>query len=228
MNQTSIFGFEEDTYVDMLPLYMKTPLMVKYLRSWGTIMVDTVKAISSFWNDLNIDRIDAGIDADRDVVTKLGLAFGFPREFGFTHYDLEAHEWVENTVWLKDHHLIRLVRTKVWGVGFDGTRESLIRNISTTLGSSSGESTGLKIIIANHPEYEASVRAQIIYDDRASWDDVDTLLWNSGLYLNPTLGIEYSLEALHSRALIYDSGSGKYDDEKVYDGGRGTATSEEE
>ena len=190
-------------YVDMLPLYLKRNLLKQHLTNYGDIYVTFEQQILDFWIHLDPAKIKAdGYNVKySSVLTQIGMWFGYAREFGVGGTSVE----------LLDHHLERLIRTKLWSIGYDGTREVLESNIKKIFG------TEMKLVIQTVQESHADVNVLLIRSSSLIWDAVDDLLWDNGYYINASVGISYNLDAITDNTIIYDTGT-TYDGTQEYDG----------
>jgi len=190
-------------YVDKLPLYLKRNLLKQYLTSYGNIYVTFENQILDFWRHLDPARIKADNYDPKysTVLTQIGMWFGYAREFGVDGL----------SVMLEDHHLERLIRTKLWSIGYDGTREVLESNVKRIFG------TEMKLVIQTVQSDHAFVNVLLIRSSSLIWDSVDDLLWSNEYYINASVGISYELTAITDDTLIYDTGA-EYDSELKYDG----------
>ena len=217
MADYSKYDIDITKYQALLPDYLRTPgsMIMNQLRLMYDIINNYKDDQISIWEHFSIDKLQsdyllwsaanpAGLDVDwqyTDLVEKLCGTYDVIREHPIGI--------------LRNSHMLRLLKVKVMGVGFDGTREKLEAILISLFGTLSSVKYLVQTRnVADH----ASANVFIIRSvDDASFDATDELLFEGGYYFLTILGITFSYAVIESDALVYDYTN--YDDGKKYDEG---------
>lgn len=176
---------------------------MQYLTKFGEATIQLRDELVEFWKCLDPTEIKKTNYNPKHskMLDEIGRWFGFSREFGVG----------DDSVTLQDKHLQRLISTKLWGTGYDGSRESLQAGISLALGNE------FQLLMQTDQTTPATVNViLVIRTTEGNWDSIDDKLFTAGYYLNPSLGIKYNLEVVDDTTMKYDVVD-LYDSDKHYD-----------
>lgn len=239
MADFSKYDIDIQKYYDKLPSYLQTPggIATGQIRLMYDIMNDYKNNMVDLWSRFDINLllneylvwylnkitpiIDGGegltygvnfTDADwkyTDLTEKLCKTYDIIREHPVELDPIENPG--EGTV-LRNSHMLRLLKIKTSGVGFDGTKEKLeeiLGNIFTG---------NIKYIIQTRNQEHAAANVVLIKPSNdLSFDDTDSALFAGGYYFLELLGITLTFLVVNSDSLVYDYTN--YDDDKKYDQG---------
>jgi len=220
MADFSKYDLDLQKYYDKLPSYIQTPggLATGQIRLLFDIMNDYKNNMVDLWSKFNINTLlneylvwylnkinnseVYGIDftdADwkyTDLVEKLCKSYDIIREHP-VELDPIGNPGV-GTI-LRNSHMLRLLKVKVSGVGFDGTKEKLeeiLGNIFTG---------NLRYIVQTVNQEHAEANIWLIKPSTdLSFDDTDSALFESAYYFLELLGITLNFDVINTDTLVYD------------------------
>lgn len=233
MENFSLYEKTLKQYQSKLPDYLQTPgsIIMNQIRLYYDIMETYKTTIKNMWSHFNVELLldeyyewrilnPSADDSEwkyTDLIEKLCKTYDIIREHPV---ELDPIENQGVGTVLKNSHMLRLLKIKVMGVGFDGSREKL-EEIYNTLFPTGGTITFIFQTLhkdsANNPLHAT---ARIIVSKPSSillFDDVDVALFNGGYYFPNLLGITIEPYIITSTTLFYDLTN--YDDDKKYDNG---------
>ena len=202
-------------YVNKYPDYLRTPgsHVLNQVQLFYDIFQNFQEEIFEMWNHMSIDYMysqyllwrnqnPSASDSEwpyTDMLEKLCRSFDITRE----------HPVGE----LNNIHMLRLLKVKISGVGFDGTKESL-----NTIITSLFQGSTITFIGQTDNEKHASAKVYVVKNPTdILFDEIDELLFEGGYYFLEILGITYEFDVLESGVLIYDINN--YDNGNKYDQG---------
>lgn len=223
-----------EKYIDLLPLYLKSdPKLKAWLSFLGEIIDNYDSVVTMFLKLLSQEATPVLVghkyisqDPQYTQVEKYGFRealriisswFGFSREFTVIPRDQEDSPFI---ITLSDRGMERIIRTKLWRLGFDGSRRTNLENITRIFGSSQS----LQISLYNNISHQPATANMLLLASSEEVFDLgteeglgeDAILWQNGYYNNEVLGINYLYNAVNINTLVYDAST--YDEEKIYDG----------
>lgn len=208
------YDYNIDKYIQMLPSYLqnKGSLIYNEIRLAYDILNNYKNIWVDIWKHLDLDYMENQY-FDWKLANPLLPDSDWPYnkllEMLCKTYDINREHPVGV---LNNRHLIRLLKVKLMGIGFDGTRKKLMAVIDSVFGN-----TGISIIPITSMNQPATATIYLIRPDNPVYfDDTDQALFEAGYYFLPILGIAYSFITVDSDALIYDYE--EYDKNKKYDG----------
>jgi hypothetical protein len=204
-----------NTYIDKYPDYLKTPgsIVLNQIQLLYDIFGEFQEQIFDMWQHTSIDFLfseylfwksnpsntDDNLWKYNDMLEKLCKTFDITREHPVGQ--------------LTNRHMLRLLKIKISGVGFDGTKESLNRIVQSLF-----QNTTITFLGQTDNTKHASANVYVIKNpDDTGFDATDTLLFEGGYYFLELLGITYDFDVINSNSLIYDIND--YDNGNKYDEG---------
>lgn len=223
-----------DKYIELLPLYLKSDQKLKsWLRFLGEIIDNYESVVTMILKLLSQGATPVLVGykyieqhpeyksiekyAFKEALRFISSWFGFSREFTVMPRDQEDSPFV---ITLSDRAMERIIRTKLWRLGFDGSRRTNLENIKRIFGSSQS----LQISLYNNLDHQPATANMLLLASSEEVFDLgddsgpgeDAILWQNGYYNNEVLGINYIYNAVNIKTLVYDASS--YDEDKIYDG----------
>ncbi len=105
---------------------------------------------------------------------------------------------------LLNSHMLRLLKIRTMGVGFNGTKEKL-EEILESVFPSSGTVKFLVQTVTNGIDHATANVYLIRSTSDTSIDDIDILLFENGYYFLNLMGITLNFDVLNEDTLVYDS-----------------------
>jgi len=177
----------------------------QFVNLWRALSIDKLLLEYFIWKDnpLNINDEDWPYT---DLVEKICKSYDITREHPINS---DADDVLKNS------HMLRLLKIKTMGVGFDGSKEKL-EEILETLFPSDGAQRYVVKTLTTGVDHAAAVVYLIKAADDSKFDATDVELFEGGYYFLKLLGITLTFEFRNRDALLYDNTG--YDTNK-YDGG---------
>jgi len=203
MADYSRYDIDIAKYQALLPDYLQTPgsMIMNQLRLMYDIINNYKDVQVDIWEHFSIDKLQAdylGWKNNNPAVDDVNWKYTELVENLCGTYDIIREHPVGT---LLNNHMLRLLKTKIMGVGFDGTREKL-ENILISL---FGKTSSVQYLVQTRNTEHASANVFIIKSvDDLSFDATDTLLFEGGYYFLGLLGITFIYEVINSDALVYD------------------------
>lgn len=218
MSNYNKYLFDLNKYQNKLPSYLQTPgsIIMNTIRLYYDIMDGYQNTIiNNLWRQLNIDYL---LNEYNSWSQKNPSADD--SEFPYTNiieklcilYEINREHPVDGGTVLKNSHMLRLLKIKILGIGFDGSREKLEELLSNIVFG-----TGLSFFVkTKHTDHATADVYLIRSSSQSNFDSTDEALFNEGYYFLELLGITLNFDTIEKDDLIYDTTI--YDTSK-YDGG---------
>lgn len=195
-----------ENYQGKLPYYLQTPgsTIMNQIQLYYDIMKEYKNSMVDLWRHFDLQETlseyllwkQANPSADdsewkyTDLVEKLCKTYDIIRE--------------HPVGLLLNSHMLRLLKVKTMGVGFDGTKEKL-EEILEAVFPSSGTITFLAQTVTNGSDH-ATANIYIIKSlSDTSFDATDEALFEGGYYFLKPLGITLNFDFINESTLVYDS-----------------------
>lgn len=197
-----------ETYQGKLPTYLQTPgsIIMNQIQLFYDIMEGYKQVvIENLWQNLNIDFLlseyfswrDKNPTADddldweyTDLVEKICKTYDVIRE--------------HPVGLLRSSHMLRLLKIKSMGVGFDGTKEKL-EEILEAVFPADGSIKFVTQTITNETDHATAKVYLIKAGGYTNFDTLDEDLFEGGYYFLKLLGIKFVFEIINEASLVYDS-----------------------
>lgn len=199
-------------FTDTLPDYLQTPgsYVMNTTRLYHDIMDNYKDIFVDLWKNLDLNHLESnyGLWVQRRTIEK-GAPYDFREDDQLWKYNQFLETLCKTYDIIREHpvgilsnrHMIRLLKVKIMGVNFDGTREKL----DEILNSLFGQTSKIRFLTQTRNEAHASANVFLIVSGSdTSFDAIDTDLFENGYYFLPILGIVYDYRVVSSDALIYD------------------------
>lgn len=220
MSDYSKYDLSLEKYQGKLPNYLQTPgsIIMNQIQLYYDIMNLYKETLVDIWKHFDIDTLlteyfvwrehNPTLDDSEwkytDLVEKICKTYDIIRE----------HPVGKGTI-LRNSHMLRLLKIKVMGVGFDGTREKLDLILNTLFPSGSNVEFAIKT--TTEEGIHATANVYMIKATGALVDDIDVALFNEGYYFLKLLGITLNFTTVSTDTLVYDNTV--YDTVNEYDNG---------
>lgn len=216
MGDYSRYDIDIKKYKRLIPSYLQTPgsNIMNQLELMYDIMNNYKEHIVSIWERFDIDFLQSDYQTWKaanpaledsewkytDLVEKICKTYDIIRE--------------HPVGLLTNKHMLRLLKVKIMGVGFDGSREKLEQILESLF----GELSSVKYLVQTKNNEHASANVyMIVSTNDTSFDQTDTDLFEGGYYFLEILGIACTYNVIPSDTLVYDYTN--YDDGNKYDEG---------
>lgn len=207
-----------DKYQNKLPSYLQTPgsIIMNTIRLYYDIMDGYRNTIiNNVWKQLDINYLLNEYNSWR-----LANSLADDSDFPYTDfieklcrlYEINREHPVDGGTVLRNSHMLRLLKTKISGIGFDGSREKLEELLENVV---AGTNISYFVKTRNNSHAEADVYL-VKSTSSSNFDSVDEALFNEGYYFLELLGITLNFDTVEKDRLVYDTTV--YDTSK-YDGG---------
>ena len=216
MADYSRYDIDIDKYHKLIPDYLRTPgsIIMNQIQLFYDIINNYKGHMIDIWEHFSIDKLQSDY-----ILWKTANPASDDIEWRYTDlveklcktYDIIREHPVGI---LSNKHMLRLLKIKIMGVGFDGTREKL----EEILNSLFGELSSVKYLVQTRNSEHASANVFIVKSlNDISFDITDESLFEGGYYFLELLGITLFYTVIQSDTLVYDYTN--YDDGKKYDEG---------
>lgn len=210
MRDFSKYDYKLKDYEELFPDYLQSPgsYTMHLTRLKYDLMNNFKNVIIDFWSKLDSNNLEEDYiiwrrnnpDLDENLWPYAEMTSNICKTYGIRR----EHE----VGLLTFKHMLRLLKVKKAGVGFDGTRESLnnllkellpgITFVASTLTSLKGDPS------VGHVPATADVHLIRPENDSTFFDDIDERLFEGGFYFLNILGINFRFEIRDSTDLLYD------------------------
>lgn len=116
---------------------------------------------------------------------------------------------------LRNSHMIRLLKVKIMGVGFDGSREKLDDILNSLFDERSNIQYLTMTVNSSHAEADIVL---IKSKNTSAFDEIDDALFTGGYYFLDLLGVKFNYSVEDIDSLVYDYTD--YDDKLVVGDGK--------
>lgn len=216
MADYSRYDIDIDKYHKLIPDYLRTPgsTIMNQIQMFYDIINNYKDHMIDIWEHFSIDRLQNDY-----VIWSIANPALDDSEWKYTDlvekicktYDVIREHPVGI---LTNKHMLRLLKIKIMGVGFDGTREKL----EEILNSLFDESSSVKYLLQTRNTEHASANVVLVTPSNVDiFDAIDEDLFEGGYYFLELLGIQFTYSVITSDTLVYDYTN--YDDGKKYDEG---------
>ena len=195
-----------ENYQSKLPYYLQTPgsIIMNQIRLFYDIINEYKNVVVDLWTHFDIDILlssyflwrenNPGEDDSEwkytDMVEKLCKTYDIIRE--------------HPVGLLKNSHMLRLLKIRIMGVGFDGTKEKL-EEILEAVFPSNGSISFLTQTDTTGTKHATAKVYLIKAGGYTNYDITDEVLFENGYYFLKLLGITLTFEAINEASLVYDS-----------------------
>lgn len=216
MADYSRYDIDINDFIRCFPDYLQTPgsYAMNVTQLFYDIMNSYKNTFVDLWDHLSIDNLEKDYLTWRQQNPTLNeeqWKYTILVEKLCKTYDIIREHPVGI---LTNKHMLRLLKIKIMGVGFDGTREKL----ETILESLFGKTSPVRFLVQTRNETHAAANVFLIKSNNdISFDQTDEDLFNGGYYFLELLGITLVYDVIPYDALVYDYTN--YDDGKKYDEG---------
>jgi len=203
MGDFSRYDIDIKKYQRLLPDYLSTPgaMIMNQLRLMYDIINNYKDDQVSIWEHFSVDNLQNDYLIWRQQnpgVEDVEWKFTDMVEKVCATYDVIREHPVGT---LRNSHMLRILKTKIMGVGFDGSREKLEINLKSLFASTSS----LGYLVQTRNTEHASANVYIVKSENdLSFDATDELLFEGGYYFLQILGITLFYEVIPNDTLVYD------------------------
>lgn len=220
MEDYSKYDLSLEKYQGKLPSYLQTPgsIIMNQIQLYYDIINSYKETLVDIWKHFDIDTLitEYFIWKDKNPLLE-------DSEWKYTDlvekicktYDIIREHPVDGGTLLKNSHMLRLLKIRIMGVGFDGTREKLDLILNTLFPSGSNVEFAIKTRTEKGKHATADI--YMIKATGALVDDIDVALFEEGYYFLKLLGITLNFTAVPINTLVYDNTV--YDTVNEYDNG---------
>ena len=232
MADFSNYNIPEDKYKKMFAAYLQnegTQLMNKVLFKYQ--LINNYKdRITEFWNLFDIDWLEneyitwkransSTADSEwiyTDFLEKICKSYQITREY-YSYWAIDTdnpddpgNKYETGNILLNNLNMIRLLKIKRAAIGFDGTRESLVAILSSSLNNrySTDANSEINFILRTQTESHAGLQVYIIKPATTAgdivWTDYDLYLAKDNEYFIQLLGIATEFEVIEGDTMVYD------------------------
>jgi hypothetical protein len=232
MSDFSKYNIPESKYKRMFASYLQnegTQLMNKVLFKYQ--LVNNFKErVVEFWSLFDIDwleneyitwkRANSSTEDSEwiytDFLEKICKSYQITREY-YSYWaittdnpDDPGNKYETGNILLNNLNMIRLLKMKRSAIGYDGTRESLVEILSSSLNNkySTDANSKINFILKTQTETHASLLVYIIKPATASgdivWTNYDLYLAKDNEYFVQLLGIVTTFEVIDGDTMVYD------------------------
>ena len=212
MSDFSRYDINIQDYYNKLPNYLQTPggNALGKIRLLYDIINDYKNNMVDLWSKFNTNELLAeylvwksnnpSLDDSEwkytDLVEKICKTYDIIREHP-VELDPIGSPGVGTT--LRNSHMLRLLKIKTMGVGFDGSKEKLEEILATLF-------TGdIKYIVQTVNQSHAEANIYLIKSASGdSFDQTDEALFAQGYYFLELLGITLNFSVVNTDTLVYD------------------------
>lgn len=204
MSDFSRYDIDIKDYYKKLPNYLQTPggNALGKIRLLYDIVYDYKNNMVDLWSKFNTDNLLAEY-----LVWKSNNPSLDDSEWKYTDlvekfcktYDIIREHPVANGTTLRNSHMLRLLKIKTMGVGFDGSKEKLEEILATLFTST------IRYIVQTVNQSHAEANIFLIKSaSDASFDQTDEDLFDEGYYFLELLGITLNFSVVDTDTLVYD------------------------